>query len=255
MARTKTKKSTDKVAKAKTVFHDRKERVIGWFSQFKWGDSYTSLLLGIIVVIVAVVLVVSFARNRNTEQPTVTQPQAEETNEITSLENISTEDLPATYTVKEGDDLWTIAEAVYKSGFNWTDIAQANNLENPGDIEAGMKLTLPKVEAEVAQATVTPTTEVTEIPTESPTATSAPTAATTPTKSVNGDAASTSNQDQPQQAERISTTTYVVKQGDYLWDIAVRAYGDGYKWVEIARANELENPDVIHSGNELKLPR
>lgn len=43
--------------------------------------------------------------------------------------------------------------------------------------------------------------------------------------------------------------------GDHLWGIAVRAYGDGYKWVEIARENNLVNPNLIHPGNVLSLPR
>jgi len=53
----------------------------------------------------------------------------------------------------------------------------------------------------------------------------------------------------------ITTTTYEVVKGDNLWDIAVRAYGDGYKWVEIANANNVVNPNIIHSGNILVLPR
>jgi len=53
----------------------------------------------------------------------------------------------------------------------------------------------------------------------------------------------------------ISTATYEVVKGDSLWDIAVRAYGDGYRWVEIAQENNLTNPNVIHSGNILILPR
>jgi nucleoid-associated protein YgaU len=55
--------------------------------------------------------------------------------------------------------------------------------------------------------------------------------------------------------ETISGGTYTVVRGDNLWDIAVRAYGDGYKWVEIARENNLVNPDLIHAGNILTLPR
>lgn len=53
----------------------------------------------------------------------------------------------------------------------------------------------------------------------------------------------------------ITTTTYEVVKGDNLWDIAVRSYGDGYKWVEIAKANNIVNPNIIHSGNILILPR
>lgn len=53
----------------------------------------------------------------------------------------------------------------------------------------------------------------------------------------------------------ISGETYTVVKGDYLWKIALRAYGDGYKWPEIAEANSLKNPNLIHPGNVLKLPR
>ena len=53
----------------------------------------------------------------------------------------------------------------------------------------------------------------------------------------------------------ISGATYEVQKGDTLWDIAVRAYGDGYKWSEIARENKLVHPNLIHSGNILVLPR
>jgi len=55
--------------------------------------------------------------------------------------------------------------------------------------------------------------------------------------------------------ESISGTSYTVVKGDHLWGIAVRAYGDGYKWVEIAKANKLANPNIIHPGNVLTLPR
>ncbi|PJA42636.1 hypothetical protein CO176_02100, partial [Candidatus Woesebacteria bacterium CG_4_9_14_3_um_filter_39_10] len=53
----------------------------------------------------------------------------------------------------------------------------------------------------------------------------------------------------------ISGATYEVQKGDTLWAIAVRAYGDGYKWSEIARENKLVHPNLIHSGNILILPR
>ena len=53
----------------------------------------------------------------------------------------------------------------------------------------------------------------------------------------------------------ISGTTYEIQKGDTLWSIAVRAYGDGYKWSEISRENNLVHPNIIHSGNTLVLPR
>ena len=53
----------------------------------------------------------------------------------------------------------------------------------------------------------------------------------------------------------ISGTTYTIKEGDNLWDISVRAYGDGFKWPELAKANNISNPDLIYPNNILKLPR
>lgn len=53
----------------------------------------------------------------------------------------------------------------------------------------------------------------------------------------------------------ITSDTYKVEKGDSLWKIAVRAYGDGYKWPEIVQANNLVNPNYIEVDQELKLPR
>ena len=57
------------------------------------------------------------------------------------------------------------------------------------------------------------------------------------------------------QAISIEEDRYTVVKGDSLWDIAVRAYGDGYNWVEIAAVNNLDNPNLIHTGNTLTIPR
>ncbi|MEF8783308.1 MAG: LysM peptidoglycan-binding domain-containing protein [Haloarculaceae archaeon] len=56
--------------------------------------------------------------------------------------------------------------------------------------------------------------------------------------------------------------TYEVEEGDTLWDIAKREYGDGEKWGVIFEANRkteqnpdgIEDPDLIHPGQELVLP-
>ena len=53
----------------------------------------------------------------------------------------------------------------------------------------------------------------------------------------------------------ITGDSYTVAEGDHLWGIAVRAYGDGYQWVKIAQENNLDNPNLIHPGNVLKLSR
>lgn len=53
----------------------------------------------------------------------------------------------------------------------------------------------------------------------------------------------------------ITKNNYTVVSGDSLWQVAVRAYGDGYRWIDIAKANNLVNPSLIHAGNVLVIPR
>lgn len=121
------------------------------------------------------------------------------------------------HVVIKGETLWSIAENSYGSGYNWIDIKDANNLQSD-EIEIGQKLVIPE-NITVKEPTVT--VKVLNEPT----------------------------------GVSIATNTYEVVHGDCLWDIAVRAYGDGYKWIEIAKANKLENPNLIHAGNILTLPR
>lgn len=177
-------------------------------SQIKWGESYTSLFLGAVVVVVALVLVFSFLRGKSnqTQQTTSTSVTPEE-------QVVNGKVVPKVYTVKEGEDLWHIAQSLYGSGYNWVDLASENKLINPSVILVGAKLTIPNVKAKVLTS------------------------------------------DEVAQANFIKGTSYTVAYGDYLWDIALRAYGDGFKWVEIAKANNLANPNLVHPGNVLKLPR
>ena len=60
---------------------------------------------------------------------------------------------------------------------------------------------------------------------------------------------------QSRTTEPITSDSYTVVKGYHLWGIAVRAYGDGYQWVKIARENNLVNPNLIHPGNVFKIPR
>ena len=120
------------------------------------------------------------------------------------------------HVVEAGDTLWTVAEKYYDSGYNWVDIASVNELTNPGQIDVDQELLIPDVKPK--QPTVSVFTSGDEL-------------------------------------ESISGATYTVVRGDSLWNIAVRAYGDGYRWVDITQENELANPNLIHAGNMLVLPR
>ena len=49
--------------------------------------------------------------------------------------------------------------------------------------------------------------------------------------------------------------TYTIKDGDTLWSIAQRMYGDGQRWVDIVRANPGLEPKKLRVGQEITLPR
>ena len=46
---------------------------------------------------------------------------------------------------------------------------------------------------------------------------------------------------------------YTVAKGDTLWGIARRFYGDGSRYTELARKNNLSNPNLIYPGQVLVL--
>lgn len=54
-----------------------------------------------------------------------------------------------------------------------------------------------------------------------------------------------------------STSTgnyYTVVKGDTLWGIAKKYYGNGSRYPEIAKANNIANPDIIYVGQKLLIP-
>jgi len=222
-AKKSTKKTTRTVKKTKTP---KKQKSIYYkiFDILRLGESYTSLALGIIAVIIATILLISFFSNRSANRPDQEiKPTIADVDELDIAATPSPEkdqiSSSKTYTVIKGDTLWSIAEKTYGSGFNWIDIAKEIKLTNPGTIFAGNVLTLPSVK--LKDATV-----------------------------VTGE-----DEAKVSRTVRIVEETYVVVKGDALWDIAVRSYADGYQWTKIAKANNLTNPNLIHSGNILKIPR
>ncbi|MBU0671845.1 MAG: S-layer homology domain-containing protein [Candidatus Margulisbacteria bacterium] len=48
--------------------------------------------------------------------------------------------------------------------------------------------------------------------------------------------------------------TYIVREGDSLLGIAMRYYGDPYKYLEIAEFNNIEDPSDIHAGQKILIP-
>lgn len=173
------------------------------------------MVLGVVILIVLSVFVYNYFKTNKND------------GQVTN--GASTENSSVRHKVVKGETLWKIAENYYKTGLNWKKIAEANNITNPGSIEVGQELTIPEVA--VAKAD---TTTVNLGKSENETTPSIE-ASITPTV--------------------IKGATYKVIKGDSLWKIAVRAYGDGYKWVTIANENKLQNPNIIYPDNVLILPR
>lgn len=48
--------------------------------------------------------------------------------------------------------------------------------------------------------------------------------------------------------------THKVVKGENLWQISVKYYGDGFKWVDIATENRIANASEIEVGQELVIP-
>lgn len=302
--------------KIKVTPEETPKKSTNFFDYLRFGESYTSLILGIIVVIIATALLLSFVHNKNVgnrntpidEQTQNTAEVSQRVNELSNqapsgiVDNVATivptdtiaptalptstpvptakpkptakpmltvkpkptiksqptikpkvvaKSLPKhtsqrvmkkiavahqkkvvisqvknnknnnVWVVQKGDSLWSIAEKKYTSGYNWTDIARVNNLSNPSDIHLGDKLILPNVPSK------TPTNLITSHVSNNPLST----------------------------MTAITGNSYTVIKGDNLWNIAVRAYGDGFRYEDIARANNLANPRMIFSGNVLQIPR
>ena len=215
-------------------------------------------MLGFLVIVVVGLLVVNYFKNLDSGDTTPSGTQTEEKNS-----------LPKTYKVAAGDSLWSISEKLYGTGYNWVDIRDANKISDPNDITEGQELIIPDVEAktsdsQIAEATATPATIATPKATSTVKASATPTITIKPTVTASATPkAAIANNDNKDgnQGEVVSGSkevkaggNYTVVHGDNLWDIAVAAYGDGFRWTDIAKANQLVNPRVIHSGNVLVIP-
>lgn len=115
------------------------------------ADSFVSMALGLAVVLLIGMLAYNYFSAR---KGTTAQKAAEEA----AQQEAAAMALPATYTVSEGDTLWSISEKYYKSGYNWVDIKAANNLANADRVETGQTLTIPVATPIVPQGQIAAST-------------------------------------------------------------------------------------------------
>lgn len=198
------------------------------------NQSRLSLILGVLIVVVVGILIFNYF-NKNKAQVGPAQQ--------TEQGDISPENLPGKYTVKEGDTLFTVAEKYYKDGSLYTEIVKVNNLANENAIETGQVLEIPKL-------TVATSPMPAETVTPSPSPTTEPQLQPSPDAKGGIPSAVTSY------GPTITGDKYTVVEGDWLSTIAARAYnGDILAYQKLAQANNISNPDLIFPGQVITIPR
>lgn len=181
-------------------------------------QSRLSLVLGALIILVAGVLVFNYFNKSKQDLGPAQQTTKEETADV------SPENLPGQYIVKEGDTLFTVADKYYKDGYKFSEIVKENNLSDENSIEVGQSLQIPKLALEQPVASPEPET-------------------------------ATGGGDTTIWGPKIDGDTYTVAEGDWLSTIAARAYGDIMAYNKLAEANNISNPDLILPGQVLKIPR
>ncbi len=194
----------------------------------KIKQNYQSIILGVLVILIGVSVLLK-ASNTGKKTETAAEKAAQKMEETVVSPG-------QTYMVQKGDTLWSISEKTYKTGYAWRDVAKANKLTNPNNIEAGQSLAMPTVDVKKYTAMMLPKA----LPKVEKAIESKPAVSAAQTSQVT-----------------IKGASYTVVAGDHLWGIAVRAYGDGYAWSKIWKANsaKIKNPNLIYPGTVLNLPR
>lgn len=193
------------------------------------------------------------------------------------------------YEVKAGDDLWKISMDFYGTGYNWGKIAEANNINSPYVISEGQNINIPVIQEttdeEQSKQKDPEITNVINNETVSDQTSNTVNLDTNKYVVIKGDTlwsisekltgngfnwkqlADENSISSPYVIEvgqelvvsndQINTNTkineYTVKKGDNLWNIAINIFGDGYKWINISKDNNITNPNVILVGQVLKI--
>ena len=112
------------------------------FSRLNLQESYVSLALGaVVVIVIAAVLFLILSGGKGKVTLTGLKTAIEEQLKKSAKEEPKKVEV---YEVKEGDTLFLITQKKYGDGFKYPQIASLNKIANPDLIEVGMKLNLPE---------------------------------------------------------------------------------------------------------------
>lgn len=141
------------------------------------------------------------------------------------------------HTVSRGETLWALAERYYGNGFEWKQIAQANNISNARSLEVGTEIAIPRQGMISATNTETSSSEV----------------ATTNDSTVSSDANAKIGigGGTPVVASMQTPVVHTVVRGDNLSNLTMKYCGSSVSWTKISKDNNLVNPRVIRAGTLL----
>lgn len=137
-----TKKSTKALKNSKQIVSAVREAKISpkFLEELKLSESYVSLMLGVVVVLVLSAVFFMFIRGGALDN-------ASDVSESNSIPTQATLQNPRTYTLKDGEGLWDVAVKYYGDGYKWVEIAKANNLteEQANQLGPGSKIIVPEI--------------------------------------------------------------------------------------------------------------
>lgn len=181
-------------------------------------DKFFMMLLGISVAIVILSTVYSFVRPKTDNGQLASGEQITVDSTTTSIE------IPTATPVPDAQETDRTIEGL-------------ENVEEKGDVAGKSTSIFDELKAKIKDI----------VKVETPAASPTPEVAV---ESSNNDATNAQiNAQAPKKGG-----TYTVAEGDNLWQIAEKAYGSGYNFVDIVASNGLVNSDYLEVGQKLILP-
>lgn len=137
----------------------------------------------------------------------------------------------ATHEVQPRESMMAIARRYYGDGKLAKQLARFNNIDDPDTVRAGAKLRLPTYEQLTGRSAPTGT----------------PNVPAAPTRTASNETTSPA----------LRTTTYTIKPGETLSQIASKVMGSSKKWEELYSMNVdvIDDPDNVKAGTVLKVPK
>lgn len=162
--------------------------------------------------------------------------------------------------VREGESVYSIAKSVYGDGSLWPKLRDFNKgkINDNGSMRSGVTLMLPPKDVLLGEAVLAPEGKVNPQPL-TPGAKPGPTPAKPDSRDLRPGretriAGTAGQNDSGTPGAKSAFSTYTVKKGDVLEDVARRTLGSPSRWRDIADANRGIDPNVLKVGQTLRIP-